>query len=407
MMHADSPAPAAPLDRDHGQEGARDHALNSVTYAPSGQMAEFRSKPYQTREEDDENYEGGEEDDEATPIFQRIKSRESKTSHQLGENATTSHAMAGSYQAPGVLSMGNDRPVVVPGSDGKPPDNWVSGQALDEVRNDERSLWRDNNIIPPKHPRPRTSNSVLSSLIRAVGFKSDSSTPPRPDDRGELRANGLHPRETTPLLMDPDANVDRRPYGGQDSPTIIDAKWEEAVVAGTIQTSYRREAKVLARYSRPLVFTFLLQYSLPVASVFALGHWGAVELSGVSLGSMTVNVTGCAIYQGLATSLDTLCAQAYGSGRKQLVGLHTQRMIFFLWVITIPIGALWLNAEPILSKIIPDPQVASLAALYIRVVLLGAPGLAAFEAGKRFVQAQGLFAATFYVLLLAAPLNAF
>jgi len=39
--------------------------------------------------------------------------------------------------------------------------------------------------------------------------------------------------------------------------------------------------------------------------------------------------------------------------------------------------------------------------------LFGAPGYAAFEAGKRFVQAQGLFSASLYVLLFCAPLNAF
>lgn len=33
------------------------------------------------------------------------------------------------------------------------------------------------------------------------------------------------------------------------------------------------------------------------------------------------------------------------------------------------------------------------------------PGFVAFEGGKRFVQAQGLFHATTYVLLIAAPFN--
>src|SRR5450432_2969541 len=104
---------------------------------------------------------------------------------------------------------------------------------------------------------------------------------------------------------------------------------------------------------------------------------------------MTANISGYAIYQGLATSLDTLCAQAYGSGRKHLVGLQLQRMVYFLWVLTIPIGLVWLSAERILEIIVPEKESAALAGLYLKVLLVGAPGYALFESGKRFVQAQG------------------
>jgi MATE family multidrug resistance protein len=208
--------------------------------------------------------------------------------------------------------------------------------------------------------------------------------------------------EVSPLLGDPDL-----PYGGHDDPNNISAKWEEAVAAGMIQTTWQREAKVLAKYSAPLMVTFVLQYSLTVASIFTVGHIGTAELGAVSLASMSANITGYAIYQGLATSLDTLCAQAYGSGRKKLVGLQMQRMIYFLWTITIPIGIIWLLADKVLLALVPEPKVAKLAGLYLKVVLAGAPGYAAFEAGKRYVQAQGLFSASLYVLLFCAPLNAF
>jgi multidrug resistance protein, MATE family len=121
---------------------------------------------------------------------------------------------------------------------------------------------------------------------------------------------------------------------------------------------------------------------------------------------VTANITGYAVYQGLATALDTLCAQAYGSGRKTLVGLQLQRMVYFLWLITIPIGIIWLSGTAILEAIVPEKRTAELAGLYLKILLAGAPGYAAFESGKRFVQAQGMFSATTYVLLICAPLNA-
>jgi multidrug resistance protein, MATE family len=120
---------------------------------------------------------------------------------------------------------------------------------------------------------------------------------------------------------------------------------------------------------------------------------------------MTANITCYAPFQGLATSLDTLCAQAYGSGHRHLVGLQVQRMVFFLFTLMIPVAVLWIFSEDILVRIIPDARSAQLAGLYLKINLAGLPGFVILEGGKRFVQAQGLFQATTYVLLIVAPLN--
>lgn len=270
-----------------------------------------------------------------------------------------------------------------------------SRQEFQRMLEEERSLLRDNNLIPPKHPelngRRRSTFGKLLSIPRGE----------RPVTQDSEGGNGFL-TETAPLLGD-----STQPYGGQGDPDTINKKWEDAVKEGKIQTTWQREAKTLAKYSLPLMATFLLQYSLTVASIFVVGHIGTAELGAVSLASMSANITGYAIYQGLATSLDTLCAQAYGSGRKKLVGLQMQRMIYFLWAITIPIAIIWFLAEDILLILTPEPVIAELAGLYLRVVIIGAPGYAAFEAGKRFAQAQGLFSAALYVLLFCAPFNAF
>lgn len=120
---------------------------------------------------------------------------------------------------------------------------------------------------------------------------------------------------------------------------------------------------------------------------------------------MTANITCYAPVQGLSTSLDTLCAQAYGSGHKHLVGLQLQRMTYFLLLLLIPVAGLWLHADQILALMIPERRSAELAGMYLRVVLLGTPAFVCFEGGKRFLMAQSLFQATTYVLMIAAPIN--
>jgi MatE len=184
----------------------------------------------------------------------------------------------------------------------------------------------------------------------------------------------------------------------------LDKQWQEADKPAT---TWKNEFLILTQYSLPLMVACLLQFSLTGASVVAVGHLGKTELGAVSLAIMTSNVTGYCIYAGLATALDTLCAQAYGSGKPLLVGLQLQRMVYFLWLTTIPIAAIWLAGTSILLVITPDRRTAELAGLFLKILILGAPGFAMFEAGKRFVQAQGLFNANLYVLLICAPANAF
>ena len=213
--------------------------------------------------------------------------------------------------------------------------------------------------------------------------------------------NNNEPSDTTALLTEGNVHASQNPYSDRGSAKYLDGN------EGEVETTWRKELIILIKYSLPLMLTCVLQYSLSGASVIAVGHLGKTELGAVSLAIMTSNVTGYCTYEGLATSLDTLCAQAYGSGRPHLVGLHLQRTVYFLWIITIPIAAIWLSGTQILLRITPERESAELAGLFLKILVVGAPGFATFEAGKRFVQAQGLFNANLYVLLMCAPLNAF
>ncbi|EXJ83197.1 hypothetical protein A1O1_06816 [Capronia coronata CBS 617.96] len=215
------------------------------------------------------------------------------------------------------------------------------------------------------------------------------------------------PSETSALLSDHGiddvrrsmAQIDQRLYGttGEDE-TAVDKDID-------IETTWKAETGLLARYSGPLILTYLLQYSFTLVTVFVAGRLGTKELGAASLATMTANITGLCVYEGLATSLDTLTSQAYGNGKKHLVGLHVQRMSLLVCVVTIPIGAIWICSPWILSALVPEKDEAVLAGTFMRIYLLGAPAWAIFEAGKRLCQAQGDFTASFVVIAICAPLN--
>lgn len=323
-------------------------------------------------------------DDEGTVLTTDDEASQNLTVRPMSSYpGSNPHSLAGSYRRPSFFTTVSHATVVPHQVEGEGLTQWEREQAIEE----ERHLLSDNNVISENERHGKYGRRRKGTFRQGID-ESNSERGPFP-----VRRPGMgdgEPTESTSLLG---------PSRGADVPhrmddEEVDRKWEEAVIAGRIQTTWSREAMVIGKYSAPLMITFMLQYSLTVASIFTLGHLGKEELGGVSLASMTASITGYAVYQGLATSLDTLCAQAFGAGRKKMVGLQMQRMVYFLWTITIPIALVWFFADKILMKIVPEKEVAALAGLYLKVVLLGAPGYALFESGKRFVQAQGLFSAS-------------
>ncbi|ODQ61629.1 hypothetical protein WICANDRAFT_81884 [Wickerhamomyces anomalus NRRL Y-366-8] len=188
---------------------------------------------------------------------------------------------------------------------------------------------------------------------------------------------------------------------------IIPSTWETAVKNGLLKTSHHLEINALTKSALPLVITFLLQNSLSLASIFSVGHIGKAELAGITLGSMTANITGFAAIQGLTTCLDTLCSQAFGAGKFELVGLQFIRCAIFAITCFIPISIIWVwFSTNLLSLMVKDYELVLIAAKYLQIVSIGMPGFILFECGKRFLQCQGVFHASTYVLLVCAPLNA-
>ncbi|SCU91785.1 LADA_0F12024g1_1 [Lachancea dasiensis] len=168
--------------------------------------------------------------------------------------------------------------------------------------------------------------------------------------------------------------------------------------------TFKSEAKVLASYSIPLILTFLLEQMFPLICSLTVGHLGKNELAAVSLASMTTNIT-LAVFEGISTSLDTLCPQAFGAGNYKGVGIHLQRCIAFSMVVFMPFALIWYYSEYFLGFIVQDQILTHLTAKFLRIAILGAPAYIVFENLKRFLQAQGIFDAGIYVLLVCAPLN--
>ncbi|EGE01280.1 MATE efflux family protein [Trichophyton equinum CBS 127.97] len=262
----------------------------------------------------------------------------------LARTVSGSHSLAGSCRRPSFFTMGGARGTVVPHT--HEADNLTDAER-ERAREEERTLLEDNAI------------SCAASKTK----------------RGSNQEPSTEPTETTSLLgngQDASANG-----GDASADALIDQKWDDAVMAGLIKTTWSREAKVLVQYSAPLIFSFLLQYSLTIASIFTVGHIGKVELAAVSLASMTAYQRLCGPPQCTRSTLDTSVL------KHMALETRTRRS--------------------------PDAENGGSGACRA-ISESGHPRssrICTFEATKRYVQAQGLFSASLYVLLIGAPANAF
>lgn len=179
-----------------------------------------------------------------------------------------SHHMSDSYRRPSFVAFGGNRPAIAPQH---PEINHLSKKEKAKARSEEQSLLRDNHLTPSKHPRPK--DEPLRSRIYRRLFSTK--VPKRKGDETPetfVPASTPEPSEISPLLSD------GAPESAREIHERSNRLWEDAVREGKIQTTWQREAKTLTQYSAPLIITFLLQYSLTVASIFTVGHIGKIEL---------------------------------------------------------------------------------------------------------------------------------
>lgn len=133
---------------------------------------------------------------------------------------------------------------------------------------------------------------------------------------------------------------------------------------------------------------------------------GSVELAGASLGQMVAGFTGLTTTIGVSTALETLCSQAWtDTNDKTLVGLHLQRAYVILGLMMAPIAWLWCHVTPALEGLGQDREVARYAGLYLWYFLPGWFAHVAFEAHRKYLQAQGIMYASTAILVLAVPLS--
>ncbi|KAJ8760524.1 hypothetical protein K2173_015191 [Erythroxylum novogranatense] len=169
------------------------------------------------------------------------------------------------------------------------------------------------------------------------------------------------------------------------------------------------ELKELWGMALPITAAHLMAFFRAVVSVIFLGRLGSLELAGGALSIGFTNITGYSVLVGLASGLEPVCSQAYGSRNWDLLSLSLQRMILILFVATIPISLSWVNLESIMNFMGQDPKITAMAATYCFYSLPDLLTNTLLQPLRVFLRSQGVTKPIMYCSLLAVvfhvPLN--
>ncbi|CAE6418871.1 unnamed protein product [Rhizoctonia solani] len=202
-------------------------------------------------------------------------------------------------------------------------------------------------------------------------------------------------RETEPLLSGQSGSeIDEE--GGGKNEVEIKPSWAERL----------QESKILLKYTAPVYTTHLLEHLILIATMVSIGHLSLEALAASALGGMMASLTGWSIAHGFASALDSLLPQAWTSEHQYHVGLWTQRMIVLMGLVNIPILCIWHNAESVLLVFHQEPEIARLAAIYLKWLSIGLPAYCFNIVIRRYFQAQGIIHVSSQIIAIIAPVNA-
>nr|XP_019703244.1 protein DETOXIFICATION 16 [Elaeis guineensis] len=171
---------------------------------------------------------------------------------------------------------------------------------------------------------------------------------------------------------------------------------EKPSLEAPLVPSTKERGEVLAEVKRqlwlsgPLITANLLQYIIQVISVMFVGHLGELALAGASMAISFAGVTGFSVLMGFGSTLDTLCGQSFGAKQYNMLGIHMQRAMLVVTLLSVPIAIIWAYTTQILMACAQDPEISMEAGFYARwmIPILFAYGL--LQCHIKFLQTQNI-----------------
>ncbi|KAG8097515.1 hypothetical protein GUJ93_ZPchr0013g36251 [Zizania palustris] len=157
------------------------------------------------------------------------------------------------------------------------------------------------------------------------------------------------------------------------------------------------EMRLLVRLAAPAVLVYMINYLMSMSTQIFSGHLGTLELAAASLGNTGIQVFAYGLMLGMGSAVETLCGQAYGAHKYDMLGVYLQRSTVLLMATGVPLAVMYAFSRPILVLLGESPEIARAAAVFVYGLI---PQIFAYAANfpiQKFMQAQSIMAPSAYI----------
>ncbi|PRQ52792.1 putative multi antimicrobial extrusion protein [Rosa chinensis] len=157
------------------------------------------------------------------------------------------------------------------------------------------------------------------------------------------------------------------------------------------------ESKLLFFLAGPAVVVYLTNYVMFMSTQIFSGHLGNLELAAASLGNNGIQMFAYGLMLGMGSAVETLCGQAYGAQKYEMLGIYLQRSTILLTLVGFLLTLVYIFSEPALIFLGESPRIASAAAIYVYGLI---PQIFAYAVNfpiQKFLQAQSIVTPSAYI----------
>ncbi|XWS34275.1 hypothetical protein CRYUN_Cryun21dG0026800 [Craigia yunnanensis] len=157
------------------------------------------------------------------------------------------------------------------------------------------------------------------------------------------------------------------------------------------------ESKLLFHLAAPAVIVYMINYLMSMSTQIFSGHLGNLELAAASLGNTGIQVFAYGLMLGMGSAVETLCGQAFGAHKYDMLGIYLQRSAVLLTLTGILLTIIYIFSRPILLLLGESPAIASAAAIFVYGLI---PQIFAYAINfpiQKFLQAQSIVAPSAYI----------
>ncbi|KAE8790884.1 Protein TRANSPARENT TESTA 12 [Hordeum vulgare] len=138
-----------------------------------------------------------------------------------------------------------------------------------------------------------------------------------------------------------------------------------APLASRVWAAGAIELGLLTRLAAPAVVMYMINYLMSMSTQIFSGHLGSLELAAASLGNTGVQMFAYGLMLGMGSAVETLCGQAFGAHKYDMLGTYLQRSAVLLCCTGIPLAVIYAFSEPLLVLLGQSPEIARAASIFV------------------------------------------